>query len=51
MSEPEATPVPNQADDAWERLVKLRDEARALGIDVDDRWPIARLEEEIARVS
>jgi hypothetical protein len=51
VSEPDAAPVPNQADDAWERLAKLRDEARVLGIDVDDRWPIARLEEEIARAS
>jgi hypothetical protein len=47
MSEPTGTPVPNQADLAWKRLQALRAEARELGIDVDDRWPIARLESEI----
>ena len=44
---PVETP-PNQADAAWERLLKLRDEARALGIEVDEAWPIQRLVEEIA---
>lgn len=47
-----APPVPaqvpdNKADAAWERLLKLRDEARALGIEVDEAWPIQRLIEEI----
>lgn len=43
-----ATPLPNAADVAWSRLESLRAEARALGVEVDDRWPIARLEQEIA---
>jgi len=47
---PAETP-PNQADTAWERLLKLREEARALGIEVDDAWPIQRLVEEIAAKS
>lgn len=42
------TPIPNKADAAWERLQELRAEARDLGIDVDDAWPIALLEREIA---
>lgn len=41
-------PQPNRTDAAWERLLKLRDEARALGIEVDEAWPIQRLIEEIA---
>jgi hypothetical protein len=45
---PTATPLPNKADEAWSRLESLRVEARALGVVVDDRWPIARLEQEIA---
>ena len=44
---PAETP-PNKADTAWERLLKLREEARALGIEVDEAWPIQRLIEEIA---
>jgi hypothetical protein len=47
---PVETP-PNKADAAWERLLKLREEARALGIEVDDAWPIQRLIEEIASKS
>jgi hypothetical protein len=47
---PVQAPV-NKADAAWERLLKLRDEARALGIDVDDSWPAQRLVEEIAAKS
>lgn len=43
-----ASPLPNRADEAWARLESLRDEARALGVEVDDRWPIGRLEQEIA---
>jgi hypothetical protein len=42
---------PNKADAAWERLLRLRDEARALGIEVDEAWPIQRLIEEIATKS
>lgn len=49
MSAPESTPIPNKADAAWERLQALREEARALGVEVDEHWPIAQLEEEIAR--
>ena len=45
----QGTPVPNRADAAWERLQELRAEARELGIEVDDRSPIAELEELIAR--
>lgn len=45
----EGTPIPNRADAAWERLQKLRAEARELGIEVDDRDPLAELEELIAR--
>lgn len=41
----------NRADAAWERLLKLRDEARELGIEVDDAWPAQRLIEEIAAKS
>ena len=44
-------PPENKSDAAWERLLKLRVEARALGIDVDDSWPIQRLVEEIAAKS
>lgn len=52
----EAPPIPvetppNQADAAWERLLKLRDEARVLGIEVDDAWPVQRLIEEIGAKS
>lgn len=43
-------PLANQADAAWEELRRLRAEARDLGIDVDDRWPIMRLREEIDAV-
>lgn len=43
-----ATPLPNMADEAWSRLEELRVEARLLGVEVNDRWPIARLEQEIA---
>jgi len=46
----ESMPLPNAADAAWERLVKLRAEAEELGIVVDQAWPIVRLEEEIAAV-
>lgn len=52
MTDPDpvdAQPVPNKADAAWEQLQALRAEARDLGVAVDDRWPIARLEEEIGR--
>lgn len=41
-------PLPNKADAAWVRLEELREQARGLGIEVDDRWPIARIEQEIA---
>lgn len=44
---PVETP-PNNADAAWERLLRLRVEATELGIEVDDGWPIQRLIEEIA---
>jgi hypothetical protein len=40
--------LPNKADEAWSRIEELRAEARALGVEVDERWPIARLEQEIA---
>jgi hypothetical protein len=40
----QSTPIPNKADDAWARLLELRDEARALGIEVDLAWSIAELE-------
>jgi hypothetical protein len=43
-----AEPLPNKADAAWEELLRLRDEARALGIDVKDSWPIVELKREIA---
>jgi hypothetical protein len=45
----ESTPIPNRADNAWEDLLALREEARTLGIDVRDSWPINRLQREIAR--
>lgn len=48
---PEPGHIPNRADDAWARLLQLRADAQALGIAVDERWPIDRLEEEIARAS
>lgn len=44
----ESMPLPNKADAAWVRLEELREQARGLGIEVDDRWPIARIEQEIA---
>jgi hypothetical protein len=47
----ETRPLPNRADAAWEELETLRSEARALGIAVDDHWPIARLREEIAHAN
>lgn len=40
--------LPNRTDAAWERLLRLRDEARSLGIEVDDAWPIKELLDEIA---
>lgn len=40
-------PLPNQADAAWVELERLRDYAGELGVEVDDRWSIARLREEI----
>lgn len=43
-------PLPNKADAAWEELEALRAEARDLGIQVDDRWSILRLREEIDAV-
>jgi hypothetical protein len=46
----ETRPLPNKADAAWEELEALRSEARNLGVQVDDRWPIVRLREEIAAV-
>jgi len=45
-----ARPLPNKADAAWEELEALRAEARDLGIQVDGRWPIIRLREEIDAV-
>lgn len=44
----ESTPIPNAADRAWQELLALREEARALGIEVSDAWPIDRLQREIA---
>jgi hypothetical protein len=44
----ESTPIPNRADNAWEDLIALREEARAMGIEVRDDWPINRLQREIA---
>lgn len=41
--------VPNQADVAWEELERLRAEARSLGLEVNERWPLAILREEVAR--
>jgi hypothetical protein len=42
-------PTPrNKADAAWAELKALRAEAAELGIEVDKRWPIIRLREEIA---
>lgn len=43
-----STPLPNRADAAWAELQRLREQAHGLGIDVDEVWSIARLEEEIA---
>lgn len=43
-------PLPNRADAAWAELEALRVQARNLGIEVEDRWPIVRLREEIAAV-
>ena len=42
-----ATPLSNKADAAWVELERLREQAAALGVEVDERWPIARLREEI----
>lgn len=42
-----AYPTPNKADAAWEELQTLRAQARKLGIEVDDKWPIAELEAQI----
>jgi hypothetical protein len=44
-------PVANRADDAWQLLEQRRAEARALGIEVEDAWPLNRVEEEIADAS
>ena len=43
----QGTPLPNKADAAWAELMRLREQARDLGVDVDERWSIARLREEI----
>jgi hypothetical protein len=40
-----ATPIPNRADAAWERLQALRAEARELGIEITEREPIVELEQ------
>lgn len=37
-----------RADAAWDELQALRAEAAALGVDVDEAWPIDRLRTEIA---
>ena len=42
-------PLPNAADDAWAELLKLRERARELGVEVSESWPIVRLREEIAK--
>ena len=44
------TPLPNKADAAWAELEQLRKQAVELGVEVDERWPIARLREEIDAV-
>ena len=44
----QSTPLPNKADAAWAELERLREQARALGIEVSERWSIANLREEIA---
>ena len=50
-STPERYVVPNKADVAWEELQTLRAQARKLGIEVDDKWPIAELQAQIAAAS
>ena len=44
---PVSVPVSNKADAAWAELERLRAEARGLGIEVDERWPIVELREQI----
>jgi hypothetical protein len=36
-------PIPNRADAAWKELQALRVEAAELGLEVDDREPLANL--------
>jgi hypothetical protein len=45
----QVTPPANQADAAWTEMVALRARAAELGLEVDERWPIIRLREEIAQ--
>lgn len=44
---PASVPVPNKADTAWLELERLRAQARQLGIEVDESWPIVELREQI----
>lgn len=49
VAQVESYPLRNAADDAWAELLSLREEATALGIEVDESWPIDRLRKEIAK--
>jgi hypothetical protein len=38
----------SRADAAWEELQRLRAEARELGLEVDEGWPLAEIRERVA---
>lgn len=46
--DPQVKHPANQADESWAELERLRLEARSLGLEVDERWPLLALREQVA---